>query len=413
MMYKRFIPSIAYIGLAIIWLTSCNISDKSSNNLSLNDDTTNLSLSIYTALPDETALNSTDNIDQSTSKVLYDILYPIYLNGYVEYMAPNGEIVTDYKFDKGGFMYEEMAIVCKDNYYGTIDRLGSLVVSPQYAEMSNYSCGLALTKNSEGYYGYIDTSGNVAIPFEYDEARSFSENIAIVSKENKVYFIDTNGNIISEKDFLYFSPFYWDDFHDGLAVNGNSYYDVNGECKIEDNVNVEFAEGYYPGGFYDGLAVYPQIKEEYFEKYYETDEQIQQFFSGSNWYDIYIDKNGEDAFNKRFEWAGRFSEGLASAEIDGKIGCIDLNGNFVYYNEGLRPFFYYSDDRIEFTKNDKFGFLDRLGNVAVEPIYNNITNSFINGIALVEDDNNFYYINLDGDIIVSFEKTNSIFICFG
>ena len=412
-MCKRFIPSISCIGFTVLWLTSCSISDINSNNLPLNDDTTDFSLSMDITLSDEPALNSTDNIDQSTPNALYDILYPILLNGYVEYMTPNGEIVTNHKFDRGGFMYEEMAIVCKDNYYGAIDRSGNLIVSPQYAEISNYSCGLALTKNSEGYYGYIDTSGNVAIPFEYDEARSFSENIAIVSKEDRIYFIDTAGNILSQKDYLYFSPFYWDDFHCGLVVNGNAYYDVNGEQNIENNINVEFAEGAYPGGFYDGLAVYPQIKEEYFEEYYESDEKMQQFFSGDNWYDIYINKNGEDVFNKRFEWGGRFSEGLAPVQAEGKAGCIDLSGNFVYYNDGLRPFFYYSDGRIEFTKNDKFGFLDRFGNVAVEPIYNNIINSFINGIALVEDDNKYHYINVNGNIIVSFEKTNSNFICFG
>ncbi len=311
-------------------------------------------------------------------------------------------------------MCDGLAIVTKDGLYGAIDSTGNFNVPLQYYEMSNYSCGLAKAKNAEDEYGFVDTAGNIIIPFEYEKAQSFSENIAIAFKDDEVFFFDIKGNILFQEKGSNFSPYYWGDFHNGLVVNGNAYYNVNGERVIKNNITDNLAEGWYPGNFSNGYAVYPQIKEEYYPQYYYTDERVQQFFNGENWYYIYINEIGENIFEKEFELAGSFSEGLAVAKMNGMTGCIDLTGNFIYYNDMV--YGEYSEGAITFytcnANEYKFGFLDRTGNVIIPAIYDEVVNVFNNGLALVQIDSELRYINYSGDVVFSFNKPNHSWLMF-
>lgn len=92
--------------------------------------------------------------------------------------------------------------------------------------------------------GYINKNGEVVIPFKYVVARNFSENIAIVSTDYRNYeFINTNGETIGQ--IIFRGPVNLSDFHEGLMVNQNAYYNVNGECVIHENVSIDFVQFFF------------------------------------------------------------------------------------------------------------------------------------------------------------------------
>ncbi len=52
-------------------------------------------------------------------------------------------------------------------------------------------------------YGYINTMGKAVIPFEYDSVGDFHNGLATVSKDAKLFVIDTAGIRVNAKPFVY------------------------------------------------------------------------------------------------------------------------------------------------------------------------------------------------------------------
>lgn len=157
---------------------------------------------VYTEAAEDTDCTKDTNETAAVVKEEYSALFPVYVNGYGEYMDINGNVVTHYQFDSVDFFYDGMALVQKDGLTGVIDLTGTISVPLMYTEMEKFSCGLAAVKNEDGLMGYVNKYNETVIPFEFIFARSFSENIAIVSSDYPVFcFIDTDGNVITEVKF--------------------------------------------------------------------------------------------------------------------------------------------------------------------------------------------------------------------
>lgn len=120
--------------------------------------------------------------------------------------------------------------------YGFIDEKGVVVIKPDFNEVSYFSDGLAAVKNTtstgEEKWGFIDEKGKLVIDFNFSiKPGEFSDGLAaVVSKDNKVGYINKLGNVIIEPQYAanYGSP--WGDskpipFRDSVAfaciVNAN------------------------------------------------------------------------------------------------------------------------------------------------------------------------------------------------
>lgn len=77
-------------------------------------------------------------------------------------------------------------------------------------------------------------------------------------------------------------------------------------------------------------------------------------------------KSGQPAFQKKFEYAKPFSEGLAAVRMDGKWGYIDKNGDIVIQAQfdQSQPF---SEGLAAICLNKKWGFISKSGRVEIEP----------------------------------------------
>lgn len=161
----------------------------------------------------------------------------------------------------------------------------------------------------------------------------------------------------------------------------------------------------------------------------------------------YIDKNGETVIEPQFSSANLFSEGLALVRTDSGYGYIDKRGEFVIkpdfkhalpFSNGLagvvvenmvpsyinhkgkiqievadakwaRSFF---EDRAAVLINDKWGFIDRSGNIIIDPQFVEVA-YFSNGLCAVIIDENerlWAYIDKQGEIVINPQfKTASAF----
>ncbi|NML40618.1 WG repeat-containing protein [Chitinophaga sp. G-6-1-13] len=80
--------------------------------------------------------------------------------------------------------------------YGYIDTTGNMVIKPQFREAGIFREGLAIIGQSFGghiHYGYINRQGSLVIPCQYEDAHDFSYGRAAVNKKGVWEYIDRQG----------------------------------------------------------------------------------------------------------------------------------------------------------------------------------------------------------------------------
>lgn len=190
-------------------------------------------------------------------------------------------------------------------------------------------------------YGVLNTSLDVVIPIEYDEINRCDDGLFVVEKDNKYGVIDTSLSVVAPIKYDYISKF-----------------------------------GYADGIFYVKLD----------GKY------------------GYIGKDGQPITELKYTDCRSFSCGRAAVEIDDKWGYIDIYGNEVipcqYKSAGS-----YSEGFAWVTGREGYGqkeyLIDLDGNVICGGY--DIAYEFSNGLAAVESDDKWGYINTSGEVVIPFQ----------
>lgn len=102
------------------------------------------------------------------------------------------------------------AMICQNNLYGFINKMGEVIIPPRYKAAGIFSEGLAAVQNAAGLWGYIDSTGNQVINFQYSLAQPFSESLAAVQRNSEPGFwgyIDKSGVMVIRPHFSYAEPF--------------------------------------------------------------------------------------------------------------------------------------------------------------------------------------------------------------
>lgn len=169
-----------------------------------------------------------------------------------------GNEVIPCSFERAYSFAEGLALVRKGDKYGYINTKAEFVVAPSYDDGEHFACGVALVEKGNKEYvidkegnvafsqdgnkssflsdqfsdnlipvirengrkivvGYLNTKGEEIIPFEYQYGLGFENGNAVVMKDNKVYNINTKGEILGEVssseiliDFLEEAEYYID-----------------------------------------------------------------------------------------------------------------------------------------------------------------------------------------------------------
>lgn len=257
---------------------------------------------------------------------------------------------------------------------GFIDSKGVLAISPVFESASEFSDGVAAVRLA-GVWGFIDGTGQFIFdpvilglresckdsPSFLVGGRWFSEGRARFKRDGKYGFFDKTGHVVIEPRFDYA-----DHFSDGRAL-----VSLDGRCGYVDrDGNVVIALQHKGAeSFSEGLAVVYNERLEY----------------------SYIDTNGQTVLAS-FVTAEPFSDGLAHVSstrtektgdvisTGDKEGYIDRCGNVI-----LNPPYQtraFSEGRAAARIGGKWGFIDKTGRTAVEPRFHEVM-PFSDGLAAV------------------------------
>jgi len=288
---------------------------------------------------------------------------------------------------------------------GYINRLGQIVIPPQYRLAWGFSEGLASLKSDapDSKAGFIDSSGTFVIPPQFSYARNFREDIAEVEVSGLWGFINKNGAFIASPSFdqtRAFSEGYgafqslgkWGflDAKGGIAIAPE--YDC--VWSFSESLAAAFKSG--KCGFIDktGAVVIPF-----------TFDDCGTFRSGlaavkaGRW--GYIDRSGQWVVPSQFDFAMPFDEGVAAVAIKKKWALIDSAGQMLWepkveYDplQGFAPVF--SQDLACVKQGDAFGFINRSGEFGIPPRFLKC-GDFRDGLAWAcESERKCGYIDLQG-----------------
>ena len=318
--------------------------------------------------------------------------------------AVNYDIVSDF--------HEGLALVSKDGKYGFIDKMGNEVIPCIYdfsEEVDlNFHDGLALVYQG-GKCFFINKEGKEAFPFNYNYAKPFSDGLAAVGKGDKFGYIDTKGNEVIPLSDKYCS----ESFHDGLAAvfKDEKYGFINkkGELVIpytfEDTSEMGDASEFYEGF----TIVCKNGKSSYVDKS-GKELNIGDYSYILNFSDGmavvnkdgkygFIDTSGKEVIPCAYEEATSFSEGYAFVKKDGKYMQIDKSGKILNtFNYERISVFHDGFAGVSKRNGDETlgGYIDKDGKEVIPCIYN-IFSDFSEGLAVVEKDGVFGFVDKKGN----------------
>lgn len=196
-------------------------------------------------------------------------------DGKVGFVDVKGNEVIPCSFERAYPFAEGLALVRKNDKYGYINTKAEFVVAPAYDDGYHFACGVAIVEKGSKEYvidkegtvvfsqdgnksafleeqfsdnlipvikeqgrkmvvGYMNTTGEEIIPFEYQYGSGFEDGNAVVMKDNKVYNINTKGEILGEVSSSEILIDFLDDAKYYIDLTSKVLIDLLGEDVYED-----------------------------------------------------------------------------------------------------------------------------------------------------------------------------------
>ncbi len=272
--------------------------------------------------------------------------------------------------------------------------------------------------NSEGKVGYINAKGEFVVSPLYDEAASFSSGLGLVTKvgtdgKSTMSFVNSKGDTkITIPSNAEVNPF-CEDMSLGQMAEGSNwgFRDPSGKLAI-----AAIYEDVYD--FSNGAAIFVNSDDKYgaidksgkiivqaqWDRLADFSCELARYRTGKagDYKYGFIDKTGKIAIDASFptwDMVWSFSENLAPFASGTKEGFIDKKGNVAiqplydwvgFFSEGLAP--------VEL--NDKWGYIDTKGTMKIQTMYDDCTD-FWEGLAFVLSGSTWSVIDKKGNVKIS------------
>ncbi len=341
-----------------------------------------------------------------TNQLVYETnLLKVQKDGKYGVINLDGTVVVETKYDSIEALQgtKEIFKVTLAGNYGIVNNIGTEIIVPAYVDIEIFDeeNKSYLVKNGENKYGVIDINGDIILPVKYEKIEkddSISHFIVteagieklvtpdqitiletgydsleeVVSSNTKVIYevsdkygiMDISGNIIIEPKYEYLEEINTDIFM--VKENGKSgVIDISGNVKLESKYN---------------YVAYNEKANAYISEDDSFNNEI--YDSGFNlkYFGYLIETNEEKSYFK-----------------------INENGQYKYYG------FDFTEKNVAeiepgktlfvSKKDDKYGFIDKDGNVIVEYIYDDALEQNEYGFAAIKKDGKWGSIDENGDIV--------------
>lgn len=248
--------------------------------------------------------------------------------------------------------------------------------------------------------GVMDTNGDIIVNTEYDEL-SFGGEYINVTKDNELAILDINGNKIQNNDIVSLSKTKDGSFY--IAIDNNNLYTV-----LDNNKNNLLNDKYdyieYLGKSH--FIVSKDRKSGIIDNNNNVlvDIKYNSVISihDSDLIQAYDAENDETIlFNKNFEEINK----MKSSEIEVKDSYILMysDNNFKYYdfngNEITGKDIYADNNIFAYKQDEKWGFVNKSGQIVVECIYDMVTEINEYGYAGILKDGKWGSINSNGQVV--------------
>ncbi len=319
--------------------------------------------------------------------------------------------------------------------FGYINTRGELAIMDKYDGVREFSEGLAAV-NYGGKWGYIDTNDQKIIDFQYRSAFAFKDGIARVQDFDKKYwFINASGEVLNDYgiNLAY-------DCIDGLAriktEAGYNYIRMNGDTLLEDvydgardfqyglavvkrfgiravidaNGDILLPDKYEQISV-DETVIRAKLKGNYL-LYDHTGKKITKSTYSScspfqNGQAVVSDHNGLQMISETGKVLFQLNEKIRRAEpamqnnwrVFTEQGAALMNAQGDIISDHYEEIFNYSDERAGFLKNNKWGYLNQDGQVAISPDYDLIWD-FNDGRARVVTQRGIGFIDRSGALVI-------------
>lgn len=216
------------------------------------------------------------------------------LGGMKGFVGTDGNLLNGFIYkDTADQFSEGFVAVRKEDLWGFIDVKGKNITRFIYEEALPFSEGKAAVKIS-GQWGFINSKGKIVIPASLDavDPDGFKNGRAVVSKNGRLYLIDTEGHMINHGNYDDIEP-----WGDGLfrIEQGGRYglMDMNGRelhpCNLDEIGSVS-----------DGMIRFK--RDEYWG---------------------FLSLDGHEVIPEKYDEAFDMSSGLAAVRVEDKYGYIN------------------------------------------------------------------------------------------
>lgn len=146
------------------------------------------------------------------------------------YVNKDGEIVIPITLSFASDFQNGYAVVEQSSKKGIINELGKTIVPMEFQWLENFnSFGVARAKK-DSLLGLIDKNGSTILPFEYERIGEFNQGLALIMKNGKYGYVNTNGKIVIDLKFDFKTEaLVWGNFKNGFVK-----YHQNGKFGIID-----------------------------------------------------------------------------------------------------------------------------------------------------------------------------------
>ncbi len=305
------------------------------------------------------------------------------------YIDTSDNLIIQFKYSLGSDFSNGFATVKNDAYLeGCIDKTGKEFLPLIYKDVNIASNGMIIVENKYGKYGILDYNGIQKVPFIYNYISDESEGLCAVEQGDKWGCINKEGNVVIDFLYDYVGP-----FSEGLCAvkKGGKwgYIDKNGKVVIDFLYD-------FPKGFLDGYAIVKQ---------------------GEKW--GVINKLGKFIVECMYDGIDRLGPNCLIINQNGMYGMMSLNGDIMItpscydyiYSEGIyittqtsREYVHYEMGMLK--KGDKWGIMDKFGNIISQCIYDAIDH-FSEGLCAVKKGDKWGYIDEEGNVVIDFLYDNA------